>query len=136
MPTYEYECSGCQETYDVMQRMSDPALATCIKCGGGQVKRKISVPTILTRRQTQRIAAPEAAQQVPHGEGHLIGGNFGAQGFAVDAVPDDFTHPQLGALRAGVRYRRTDTEGASLAFDALPTDFIHPRKGAGSVFML
>lgn len=40
MPTYEYSCTSCG-TFDVEQRISEPALATCDKCGG-PVKRLIS----------------------------------------------------------------------------------------------
>ena len=40
MPTYEYSCTSCG-TFDVEQRITEPALATCDKCGG-PVKRLIS----------------------------------------------------------------------------------------------
>jgi putative FmdB family regulatory protein len=40
MPTYEYSCTSCG-TFDVEQRITEPALATCDKCGG-PVERLIS----------------------------------------------------------------------------------------------
>ncbi len=40
MPTYEYSCTSCG-TFDVEQRITEPALDTCDKCGG-PVKRLIS----------------------------------------------------------------------------------------------
>jgi putative FmdB family regulatory protein len=40
MPTYEYSCTSCG-TFDVEQRITEPALATCDKCGG-PVRRLIS----------------------------------------------------------------------------------------------
>ncbi len=40
MPTYEYSCTSCG-TFDVEQRITEPALAACDKCGG-PVKRLIS----------------------------------------------------------------------------------------------
>src|SRR4051794_41902998 len=40
MPTYEYSCTSCG-TFDVEQRITEPALASCDKCGG-PVKRLIS----------------------------------------------------------------------------------------------
>jgi len=40
MPTYEYSCTTCG-TFDVEQRITEPALATCDKCGG-PVRRLIS----------------------------------------------------------------------------------------------
>jgi len=40
MPTYEYSCTSCG-TFDVEQRITEPALASCDRCGG-PVKRLIS----------------------------------------------------------------------------------------------
>jgi len=47
VPTYEYECPKCPRTFEVRQRISEPALATCDRCGG-PVHRLISpAPFIL-----------------------------------------------------------------------------------------
>ena len=34
MPIYEYQCSKCEKMTEVMQKISDPPLATCPSCGG------------------------------------------------------------------------------------------------------
>ncbi len=34
MPTYEYECSSCSHRFEEFQRISDPPLEKCPKCGG------------------------------------------------------------------------------------------------------
>ena len=41
MPIYEYQCESCNRQFEVMQRMTEPLLATCEKCGG-HVRRLIS----------------------------------------------------------------------------------------------
>jgi putative FmdB family regulatory protein len=41
MPIYEYQCESCNRRFEVMQRMTEPLLATCEKCGG-HVRRLIS----------------------------------------------------------------------------------------------
>jgi putative FmdB family regulatory protein len=47
VPTYEYQCTGCGREFEVRQRISEPPLTTCEKCGG-VVKRLISsAPFIL-----------------------------------------------------------------------------------------
>lgn len=47
MPTYEYECSSCHDTFEVRQRISEPPLESCRRCGG-PVRRVISAaPFIL-----------------------------------------------------------------------------------------
>jgi putative FmdB family regulatory protein len=42
MPIYEYGCDDCQTTFEAWQRMSDPPVNTCERCGGGKVRRLIS----------------------------------------------------------------------------------------------
>ena len=34
MPTYEYECLKCPRVFEVRQRITEPALETCDRCGG------------------------------------------------------------------------------------------------------
>ncbi len=41
MPVYEYECPGCEKTFEVQQRMADDPLEKCPDCSG-QVKKIIS----------------------------------------------------------------------------------------------
>lgn len=44
MPIYEYICQDCQHEFEVIRPMSqaDTPMA-CAKCGGEEIKRKISV---------------------------------------------------------------------------------------------
>jgi putative FmdB family regulatory protein len=41
MPTYDYECSGCGQAFEVFQRMSDEPLSNCPDCGAA-ARRRIS----------------------------------------------------------------------------------------------
>lgn len=41
MPIYEYECGGCDKTFEVSQRLSEAPLSDCPDCGG-EVKKLIS----------------------------------------------------------------------------------------------
>jgi putative FmdB family regulatory protein len=41
MPIYEYQCEHCGRQFEVMQRMTEPLLSTCERCGG-PVRRLIS----------------------------------------------------------------------------------------------
>lgn len=38
MPIYEYQCSQCGETTEVLQKFSDAPLETCSACGGHMEK--------------------------------------------------------------------------------------------------
>jgi len=33
VPTYEYACSSCDSTHDIVQKMTDPTLTECPACG-------------------------------------------------------------------------------------------------------
>lgn len=44
MPIYEYQCEGCGDRSETMQRMTDPPLTTCEQCGGS-LKKLISAPS-------------------------------------------------------------------------------------------
>jgi putative FmdB family regulatory protein len=41
MPIYEYQCESCGRQFEVMQRITEPLIAGCEKCGG-RVRRLIS----------------------------------------------------------------------------------------------
>lgn len=44
MPIYGYECSGCEHTFDVLQKMSDPKLVDCPDCGEATLRKQLSAP--------------------------------------------------------------------------------------------
>ncbi len=39
MPTYEYECDGCQHRFEEFQSMKDPALQKCPNCTAPKLRR-------------------------------------------------------------------------------------------------
>lgn len=45
MPIYEYECAHCQQRFERLQRLSDPLLRVCPRCGGA-VHKRFSVPAL------------------------------------------------------------------------------------------
>ena len=45
MPLYEYQCDACAHRFEVIQKYSDPPVATCDKCGG-VVRKLLSSPAI------------------------------------------------------------------------------------------
>jgi putative FmdB family regulatory protein len=76
MPTYEYSCTSCG-TFDVEQRITEPALSTCDKCGG-PVHRLISRSSFALRgggwyadgyASAAKSAAPASTCASKSGEG-------------------------------------------------------------------
>ena len=47
MPTYEYECSKCKRVFEIRQRISEPPLTTCDRCGGSVGRLLAPAPFIL-----------------------------------------------------------------------------------------
>ena len=47
MPTDEYECSKCKRVFEIRQRISEPALTTCDRCGGSVHRLLAPAPFIL-----------------------------------------------------------------------------------------
>ena len=47
VPTYEYECPKCPRVFEVKQRISEPALTTCDRCGGPIHRLLAATPFIL-----------------------------------------------------------------------------------------
>lgn len=45
MPLYEYKCSKCQSVFEVIQKVDEPPLKKCLKCGSA-VHKLISAPAI------------------------------------------------------------------------------------------
>src|SRR5579883_2481729 len=45
MPLYEYQCDGCGEVFEIIQKFSDPPLTVHDKCGG-HVHRLLSAPAL------------------------------------------------------------------------------------------
>ncbi|TAJ24391.1 MAG: hypothetical protein EPO64_09560 [Nitrospirae bacterium] len=46
MPIYEYVCASCEHRFEVKQKMSDPPVTSCARCGQA-VSKIISAPAIM-----------------------------------------------------------------------------------------
>lgn len=46
MPVYEYQCQSCHHRFEAKQRITEPPLTTCIRCGQA-VSKLISSPAIM-----------------------------------------------------------------------------------------
>ncbi len=42
MPIYEYSCSDCGHSFELMQKVSDPPPSACPECGGEKVDKLMS----------------------------------------------------------------------------------------------
>ena len=44
MPIYEFECTACGDSFERLQRLSDPDPSVCPVCGATKVKRRLTAP--------------------------------------------------------------------------------------------
>ena len=44
MPIYGYACKNCDHSFDVLQKMSEPRLLECPKCGEASLQKQLSAP--------------------------------------------------------------------------------------------
>ncbi len=47
MPTYDYQCQGCNAVYELRESFSAPMEHVCEECGKATAKRLLSAPTIV-----------------------------------------------------------------------------------------
>ena len=47
MPTYEYQCEGCEHEFEDFAKMSDPIRRKCPQCGKLKLKRMFGVPGLI-----------------------------------------------------------------------------------------
>lgn len=63
MPTYEYECPRCPRVFEVRQRITEPALETCDRCGGPIHRLLSAAPFILKGEGWYVTDYPSAARK-------------------------------------------------------------------------
>jgi len=44
MPIYEFECTACGDSFERLQKLSDPDPTVCPVCGATKVKRRLTAP--------------------------------------------------------------------------------------------
>ncbi len=90
MPTYEYRCDACDQTFDVVQSFSDDPLTACPTCGSPVRKVFGNVGIVFKGsgfyKTDSRTGRPAAAAGDARTNGGDAGGDGGGQGGG-DATP-------------------------------------------------
>ena len=42
VPIYEYACRACEHEFETLQKISEPPLADCPRCGAAELRKKVS----------------------------------------------------------------------------------------------
>lgn len=46
MPFFDYHCQNCDHTFEVLQKLNEPALSTCPSCNQEKLEKLLSAPAI------------------------------------------------------------------------------------------
>jgi len=52
MPTYDYKCGNCHNTFEFFQSMKDKPMTLCPECGHSTLKKQVSLPAGLIFKGT------------------------------------------------------------------------------------
>ena len=55
MPTYEYVCSGCGHSFEIVQPMKDKTKRKCPSCKKTKLKRVIGTPMVFIKGEPQTV---------------------------------------------------------------------------------
>ncbi|WP_082990644.1 MULTISPECIES: FmdB family zinc ribbon protein [unclassified Mycobacterium] len=65
MPTYSYQCTECDDRFDIVQAFTDDALTTCKRCSGRLRKRFNSVGVVFKGSGFYRTDSRESGKKSP-----------------------------------------------------------------------
>jgi putative FmdB family regulatory protein len=90
MPIYEYVCERCGEGTEAIQRLDDPPLTECPKCGG-RLRKKVSAPAFQFKGSgwyvTDYARKGESGKKSESGESSSGGGDDSSAGAVKKVEP-------------------------------------------------
>ena len=98
MPNYDYQCFACDHVFEEFQKISDPAIDTCPKCGKKEVKRLVSATSFHLKGggwYNSGYSSAKAATESSHtcGSGCSHGPSAGGPSTG-EAAPKEATAPK------------------------------------------
>ena len=125
MPTYDYQCSGCGQAFEVFQRMSDKPVSSCPDCGAS-ARRRISggagfifkgegfyITDHRSKEYRDRAAADEGKEPVAASGAKASGGDSAASPQGSEAKTEATSSSSSGKNSSGA-----DSRGSASASGA------------------
>lgn len=92
MPIYEYRCSSCGQQQEVMQKLSDPLLTTCPKCGKPALVKMLTAAGFQLKGSgwyatdfKTKATSPSAGKETKEGGGDKKAADSGGEKQAADS---------------------------------------------------
>lgn len=130
MPTYDYQCSGCGQAFEVFQRMSDEPVSNCPDCGA-LARRRISggagfifkgegfyITDHRSREYRDRAAAEAGKEPVAASGAKASGGDAAESPGKSDAKTAATSSPDSGKTAGAGSGSGADSGGSSSASGA------------------
>lgn len=86
MPTYSYQCTECDDRFDIVQAFTDDALTTCERCAGRLRKRFNSVGVVFKGSGFYRTDSRESGKKT---SGSSNGSSSGETGSSDKSASSD-----------------------------------------------
>lgn len=80
MPTYSYQCTECDDRFDIVQAFTDDALTTCKRCSGRLRKRFNSVGVVFKGSGFYRTDSRESGKKSSSSSNGSSAGDSGSNG--------------------------------------------------------
>ena len=80
MPTYSYQCTECDDRFDIVQAFTDDALTTCKRCAGRLRKRFNSVGVVFKGSGFYRTDSRESSKKSSSSSNGSSAGDSGSNG--------------------------------------------------------
>ncbi|WP_374024681.1 FmdB family zinc ribbon protein [Mycobacterium sp. HNNTM2301] len=80
MPTYSYQCTECDDRFDIVQAFTDDALTTCKRCSGRLRKRFNSVGVVFKGSGFYRTDSRESGKKSASSTNGSSSGDSGSNG--------------------------------------------------------
>lgn len=111
VPTYEYECEKCHRTFEVRQRISEPALTTHDECGGA-VRRLLSAAPFILKGEGWYVTDYPSEARKKAREAEKSGGSSDKSGSSEKSGPEKSGSKSAGADTASST-PKTDSTSSS-----------------------
>lgn len=97
MPTYSYQCTECDDRFDIVQAFTDDALTTCKRCSGRLRKRFNSVGVVFKGSGFYRTDSRESGKKSSSSSNGSSSSDSGSNGSSGGDKPASSTSDKSGS---------------------------------------
>src|SRR6267378_2003174 len=115
MPLYEYECEGCGEHFDVIEKFAAEPLTVHEKCGG-KVHRVLTAPALMFKGSgfyVNDYAKPGSGEKKPESNGSTKSDSGKSDSGKSDSGKSESAKSDSGKSESGKSESKSETKSSS-----------------------